>query len=49
MPIDSPKSEDEKLLDKLIAEKFSLMNQEIKEKRKFCTLTFKFKFFNFSI
>jgi type I restriction-modification system DNA methylase subunit len=34
MPIDSPKSEDEKLLDKLIAEKFSLMNQEIKEKRK---------------
>jgi len=33
MPIDSPKSDDEKLLDKLIAEKFSLINQEIKEKR----------------
>jgi type I restriction-modification system DNA methylase subunit len=33
MPIDSPKSNDEKLLDKLIAEKFSLINQEIKEKR----------------
>jgi type I restriction-modification system DNA methylase subunit len=33
MPIDSPKNEDEKLLDKLIAEKFSSMNQEIRKKR----------------
>jgi GNAT superfamily N-acetyltransferase len=33
MPIDSPKSEDEKLLNKLIAKKFSLINEEIRKKR----------------